>query len=117
MKISSISRNPAVVSLIAGLEALEAEHNVVAPSMTIKSSGKFVNLEDCRLETAECAEFYRLSRYEFGRALAGYKAMLPYSTWMPAVQIIATAIGVNERTIRNVLAAYEGAPLELVEPF
>ena len=60
-----------------------------------------------RKAVVDAALHYKSARYRFGKALYIYKAAIPYAGWMIAVQIIAKAIGVNERTVRNALAAYE----------
>ncbi len=68
-----------------------------------------VDLSHNRRAVAKTAVYYKHSRYRFGRALAAYKALIPYAGWMAAVQAIADAIGIGERSIRNILSDYERA--------
>ncbi len=84
-------------SLSAVLREVEVEH----------VENDDVDLSHNRRAVAKTAIHFRHSRYRFGRALAAYKALIPYAGWMAAVQAIADAIGIGERTIRNILSDHE----------
>lgn len=55
-------------------------------------------------------ETYRNSRYHLGRALRGYKQIFKAErAWMAVVEVIANAIGRDERTVMRIVDDYERA--------
>jgi len=86
------------VSLSALLREAEVAH---------VENGGVADLSVSRQAVVDAALHYKSARYRFGKALHTYKGAIPYAGWMIAVEIIAKAIGVNERTVRNALAGYE----------
>jgi hypothetical protein len=97
--------HPNDASLYALLREVEVEH--------VNDDG-VADLSVSRQALVAAATQYKMSRYRLGQALAGYKAVIPYSGWMPAVQAVADSIGVGERTVRNVLADFESVSAALV---
>ncbi len=62
---------------------------------------------------------FNSSRYRFGKALASYKVFFAEErAWMQAAELIAQAIGRNERTVRRISDDYvraSQAPAEVIE--
>ena len=74
---------------------------------------------DVRQDLIDALGQFNSSRYRFGKALAAYKVFFAEErAWMQAAEIIAQAIGCDERTVRRIVDDYvraSQAPEEAIE--
>jgi hypothetical protein len=65
---------------------------------------------DARLAVVDALEHFRASRFRLGEKLAAYRQFfVAEQSWMEAAQLIANAMGRNERTIRRMVEGFQRA--------